>query len=503
MAEIRKVAVIGAGVMGAGIAAHVANAGVPAVLLDIVPSDAKDRSAIAKGALAKLEKAKPAAFMKRSAAKLVTPGNIEDHLDLLADCDWIIEAVTEQLDIKHAIYAKIDAHRKPGSIVSSNTSTIPLAMLTSGMGEAFAADFLVTHFFNPPRYMQLLELVASPSTRPEAVETIAAFCDRALGKGVVRCNDRPGFIGNRLGVYWGLAAINTAFDLGLTVEEADAVMGRPFGIPKTGIFGMTDLVGLDLFPLVAKSLSGALEAEDAFQAQLRPQPLMKRMIETGYTGRKGKGGFYRINRAKGKLKEAIDLESGAYRPSVKPDISVLKDAKRNLLALLDDDSRFGRYAWRVMADTLSYAATLVGDAADRIEAIDEAMRLGYNWTYGPFQLIDRIGVAAFVERLEADGRDVPALLRAADGRPFYRIVAGKRQGLRAGGYEDLAQPADVLLLEDIKHASSPVRTWDAAALWDFGDGVACFEITTHMNAVDREVLAALDESLEIVGRDFR
>lgn len=503
MPAIQKVGVIGAGVMGAGIAAHVANAGVPAVLLDIVPADAKDRSVVAKTALAKLEKAKPAAFMKTAAARLVTPGNVEDDLDKLADCDWIIEAVTERLDIKHAIYTKIGAHRKPGSIVSSNTSTIPVSMLTDGMGDGFAADFLVTHFFNPPRYMPLLELVAGPTTRADALESIADFCDQRLGKGVVRCNDRPGFIGNRLGVFWALTAVSAAFELGLTVEEADAVMGRPIGVPKTGVFGMTDLVGLDLLPLVAKSLGDALEADDPFQALLSPQPLMERMIADGYTGRKGKGGFYRINRAAGKQKEAIDLETGAYRPSIAPDIPVLKTARGDLRALIEDDSKYGRYAWRVLSDTLVYAASLIGDATDRVDVIDEAMRLGYNWQYGPFQLMDRIGVSVLVERLQAEGRPAPAALLAANGRSFYRVESGERQVLCAEGYQGLPQPKDVLLLEDVKLASEPVLASQAASLWDIGDGVACFEITTRMNALNRDVLAALDESLDRVGRDFR
>ncbi|HYH39035.1 MAG TPA: 3-hydroxyacyl-CoA dehydrogenase family protein, partial [Azospirillum sp.] len=256
--DIKRAAVIGSGVMGSGIAAHIANAGIPVVLLDIVPKSATngdgDRSAIAKGALERLKKADPAAFMHPKNARLVTPGNLEDDLNLLADCDWIVEAIIEDVGLKADLYKRIDPVRKKGSVVSSNTSTIPLAMLTEGQSDAFKADFLVTHFFNPPRYMRLLELVISESTRPDAAEAIAAFCDRALGKGVVRCKDTPGFIANRIGVTWIQVAVNEAIAQGLTVEEADAVAGRPMGIPKTGIFGLMDLVGIDLMPHIAKSL---------------------------------------------------------------------------------------------------------------------------------------------------------------------------------------------------------------------------------------------------------
>ncbi len=296
MAEIKKVAVIGAGVMGAGIAAQVANSGAPVVLLDIVPPDASNRNAIAEGAVAKMLKTEPAPFMSKAAAKLVTTGNIEDNLDLLADCDWIVEAVIERLDIKQALYAKIETHRKKGSVVSSNTSTIPLAKLTEGLPESFARDFVITHFFNPPRYMRLLELVTSEKNDPATVKTLTEFCDYRLGKGVVPCKDRPGFIANRLGVYWLQTAVVTAFDTGLDVEDADAIIGKPFGIPKTGVFGLLDLIGLDLMPHINASMAASLPPEDPFHAMNQPAPLIERMIKDGFTGRKGKGGFYRVNR---------------------------------------------------------------------------------------------------------------------------------------------------------------------------------------------------------------
>lgn len=504
MAEIGKVAVIGAGVMGAGIAAHVANAGIPVLLLDIVPPGADNRDAVAEGAVARLLKADPAPFMSTDAAGLVRTGNVEDHLGLLAECDWIVEAVVERLDVKQALYARIEANRKPGSVVSSNTSTIPLADLVAGLPESFARDFLITHFFNPPRYMRLLELVTGEHTRPEAAWTVARFCDYRLGKSIVRCKDRPGFIANRLGVYWLQTATIEALEQGLDVEEADAIIGRPMGIPATGVFGLLDLVGLDLMPQVNASLTASLPKDDPFHALSRPLPLIERMIAEGHTGRKGKGGFYRVNRGKGKQKEAIDLATGAYRPSRKPDIPAIAAAGRSLRRLLEHDSRHGRYAWRVLGATLAYAAALVGDAADEVEAIDEAMRLGYNWRFGPFELMDQLGTDWLAERLQADGREIPLALRLAKGRPFYRVLEGRRQVLGLDGlYRDIVRPEGVLMLKDIKLATTPVLKNGSAALWDIGDGVACFEFTSKMNSLDAEVMDLLRKSVLRVRQDFK
>lgn len=504
MAEINKVAVIGAGVMGAGIAAHVANAGIPVVLLDIVAKDNPNRNAIAEGAVAKMLRADPAPFMGKAAAKLVTTGNIEDHLELLADCDWIVEAVIERLDIKQALYAKIDAVRKPGSVVSSNTSTIPLATLVGGLSDAFAQDFVITHFFNPPRYMRLLEVVGGEKSRPEALEAVSHFADVRLGKSVVRCKDRPGFIANRLGVTWLQAAVVEAVDAGLDIEDVDAIVGKPMGVPKTGVFGLLDLVGLDLMPHVNASLAAALPQGDMFHSLNRPLPLVEKMIADGYTGRKGKGGFYRVNREKNKAKESIDLRTGEYRATKRASVEAVKSMGRKLTKLLDHDSDHGRYAWRVLGQTLSYAAALVGDAADEIESIDEAMRLGYNWKFGPFELIDQIGVDWLAAKLEATGLPVPAILKIAQGKTFYRVENGTRQVLGMDGqYRDLVRAPGVVMLSDIKLKSQPVLKNGSAALWDIGDGVACFEFTSKMNALDPDIMDLLTKSIRRVKKDFK
>jgi 3-hydroxyacyl-CoA dehydrogenase len=501
MAGINQVAVIGAGVMGGGIAAHIANAGVPVLLLDIVLPGADNRNAIAEGAIEKMLKADPAPFMSKAVSRLVTSGNIEDDLGKLADSDWIIEAVVEKIDVKQALYRRIDAVRKTGSVVSSNTSTIPLTALTRGLSEAFARDFLITHFFNPPRYMRLIETVVGSKTRSDAIEAVERFVDYRLGKSVVRCKDRPGFIGNRLGVYWMQTAVVEAFDHGLEVEEADAVMGKPMGFPKTGVFGLLDLIGLDLMPHIHASMANALPKSDPYHQAVRDLPLIDRMLTKGYAGRKGKGGFYRLNRdGGGKLKEVMSLKTGEYRSQQKAECDIPRDIK----ALLSSDSKAGRYAWAVMARTLSYAAMLVPEVTDDIAAVDEAMRLGYAWKQGPFELIDRLGTDWFAARLEKDGLPVPELLRIAAGRPFYRVENGRRQMLDPDGiYHDVVRPEGVLLLEDIKRTREPLLKNGSAALWDIGDGVACFEFTAKLNTIDADVMGLLAKATKLVARDFK
>jgi 3-hydroxyacyl-CoA dehydrogenase len=503
---IRRAAVIGAGVMGSGIAAQIANAGIPVLLLDIVPAGATDRDALAKGALERMAKADPAPFMSRHAQRQVTPGNLEDHLAKLAEVDWIVEAVIEKLEIKRDLYAWLEAVRKPGGIVSSNTSTLPLARLTEGQPESFRRDFLISHFFNPPRYMRLLEIVAGPQTRLEAVEELADFADQRLGKSVVRCKDTPGFVANRIGSFWMQAAFCEGFEMGLPVEEADLVLGRPLGIPKTGIFGLADLVGIDLLPHVAASLRAALPPDDPFHEVDREFPLITRLIETGFTGRKGKGGFYRLNRAGGqRIKEAIDLASGAYHTATRPRLDAV-DAARNggPRALFESDEPAAHYAWRVMSGTLAYACALVPEIADDITAVDEAMKRGYNWKWGPFELLDRIGADWFAARLEAEGKAVPPLLEKARESGFYRVEDGRLQYLTtAGSFADIVRPAGVLLLEDVKRRSRPVARNGSASLWDIGDGVACLEFHTKMNAIDAATLELLDKAIGIVAKDFK
>lgn len=531
---IQKVAVLGSGVMGSQIAAQIANAGVSVLLLDIVLADKPDRNFLAKAALEKMQKADPAPFMHPRAVKLVMPGNLDDDLAKLADVDWIVEAVLENPQVKSDLYKKIDAVRKAGSIISSNTSTIPLHVLTGGQSEQFAKDFLVTHFFNPPRYMRLIELVTGAQTRADAVTTVGDFIDRRMGKGIVVCKDSPGFIANRIGTFFMQAAINATLDLGLTVEEADAVCGKPMGVPKTGVFGLMDLVGLDLMPLIAKSFLATLPAEDEYRKIYRHPELFSKMIADGYTGRKGKGGFYRLapsvavdssrttgmeqTPAKkpeggGKLKEAINLQTGAYAPAGKGKIPTLEAAGKDLRALCQTNDKIGQMAWRVLRQTLVYAASLVPQIADDVVSVDNAMKWGYNWEFGPFELLDKLGVEWFVARLQAEGCPVPDLLataaalvpEAADAelsRSFYTIKNGKLHYLqRDGVYAPVKRAEGVLLLEDVQRASKPLLKNGSARLWDIGDGVACFEFRTKMNTVDPDLLALIQESVKFISAD--
>ena len=505
MAEIKKAAVIGAGVMGAGIAAHLTNAGIPVVLLDIVPKDATNRNAIAEGAIAKMLKTDPAPFMSKRNANMITPGNTEDDMKLLADCDWIVEAVIERLDIKQTLYNKIHEFRKKGSVVSSNTSTIPLKELEANMPADMVPDFMITHFFNPPRYMRLLEIVSSSQTRPDAVKMMREFCDVRLGKGVVMCKDTPGFIANRIGTYWLQVGLIEALNLGLTVEEADAVGGKPFGIPKTGFFGLMDLVGLDLMPHVSKSMHDLLPPTDPFQKIYGQPPVVTTMLANKWIGRKGVSGFYRpTKKGDEKIKESINLKTAEYGPSVKSQLeSVNAGRKGGLKAVVEHPDKGGQYAWKLASQGLTYVASLVPEIADTIFDVDEAMKDGYGWGVGPFELIDQMGAKWFSEKLAASGIAAPAMLKlAAEKGSFYRVDNGKLQYLTTKGeYTDVVRAPGVLKLSDIKRAAKPVLKNPSAKAWDIGDGVLCFEFTSRANSLDPLIMAGYKEVLKLFKND--
>jgi 3-hydroxyacyl-CoA dehydrogenase len=501
--EIRRAAVVGAGTMGSGIAAQLANAGIPVLLLDIVPPGATDRNALADGALSRMRTQQPLPFMSAEAVALVTPGNVEDDLDAVREVDWIIEAVFEDPAVKTPLYQKLDAVRRPGSIITSNTSTIPLKDLIAGQSASFAADFAITHFFNPPRYMRLLEIVSGPLTRPEVTAALHETGDVRLGKGVVICKDTPGFIANRIGTFFMYCAMHEALKHGLSVEETDAVCGKPMGLPKTGIFGLTDLVGLDLMPHIMKSFHATLPAGDAFLALPTSFAPMDRLIAAGNTGRKSKGGgFTRLvpDEKGGRRKEVVDLATGEYRAERTPALASLAAArgKSALKTLVTFDDRGGRFAASLLAQALSYAAALVPTIADRVSAVDAAMKLGYGWTFGPFELIDQLGADAFAALLGTYGIAVPALV--AMNKPFYRVDAGVLQELLPSGeYAAVPRPAGVVSLADVKRASKPVMKNGSASVWDIGDGVLCLEFTSKMNTIDPDILAMIKQVIAAVG----
>lgn len=493
--------------MGSGIAAQIANAGVPVVLLDIVPKDASDRNVIAKGAIEKMLKVDPAPFMSARNAKLIEVGNLEDDLDKISDCDWIVEVVLEDLKIKHATYEKIQKHRKKGSIVTSNTSTIPLAKLVEGQPAEFAKDFMITHFFNPPRYMRLLEIVVGAKTNKAAVETVAEFCDVQLGKGVVYTKDTPGFIVNRLLVFWMQAAVNEAINGNVPLEVADAVMGKPIGVPKTAVFGLIDLVGVDLMPYLSTSMLSSLPKDDQYRKIYKDYPFVKQMIAAGYNGRKGKGGFYRLNPdpAVSKEKQTLQLtadkfDESQYRKSNKPRLASVDAGRKGLRAVVETDDEGGLYAWKVLSQTLAYAVSLVPEIADDIASVDEAMRLGTNWKRGPFEMIDELGPKWFADKLKAEGLDVPKLLKDVGEGTFYKVEKGKIHAFGTDKkYHEVKRAKGVLLLSDIKLSSEPLIKTASASVWNIGDGVLCVEFTGKMNALDDQVFAAYYGAIKLIG----
>ena len=505
MSGIERVAVIGSGVMGGGIAAQLANAGASVLLLDVAAKDGPDRSAVARGAVERLAKSRPPAFMHRRAVRQIDVGNIDDDLARAGEADWIVEAVIERLDVKRDLYARLDAVRKPGAIVSSNTSTIPLARLVENASDGLQRDFAITHFFNPPRYMRLLEIVRGPRTRPELVERLREFADRRLGKGVVECKDTPGFIANRIGVYWLQCAVVEAMRAGLSVEQADAALGPAVGIPRTGVFGLVDLVGIDLMPHVVASMDSLLPSGDALRSYMEMPDLIRRMIAGGYTGRKGKGGFYRLRReGSERIKESIDLATGEYGRSERVRLACVDAAKSGgPRALLEHDSEEGRYAWRVLSSVIAYSAALVPEISDDVADVDAAMRLGYNWQAGPFEMADRLGAGWLAERFRAEGRAVPPMLEAAREGGFYRLVDGRVERMvAAGGWAPVRPSPGAMRLGDAKRGRERLIGNDSASLWDVGRDVACLEFHTTMNTLDAAVMELIGEALVLVPDRF-
>ena len=389
--DIKKVVIIGSGTMGSGIAAQLCNANVPVTLLDL-------KTEISSAAKERIYKSRPPLLIDKKQIENIKVGNINDNFDVVKDADWIVEAVVERIDIKHNIYEKIFKNRKPGAIVSSNTSSIPIKVLSEKLSKIEKKDFCITHFFNPVRYMGLLEIVKNENNDLSKINSLKKFCEVELGKGAIVCNDTPGFLGNRIGVYAMQVAMTEAFKMKLSIEEADAVFGRPMGVPKTGVFGLYDLIGIDLMADVLKSFIKELPKNDEFQIVAKEIPLITKLIETGYTGRKGKGGFYRMNKANNqKILEAINLESGEYLATKKIDLGI---DTVNLNKLIDRDDKYGQYAWSIISKIIKYSSSLVPGITDKFNDIDEAMRLGFNWAMGPFEMLKSIGVKKFFEKID-------------------------------------------------------------------------------------------------------
>ena len=459
--------------MGSGIAAQVANAGISVTLLDL-PSNEGSRNQITENAKDRILKSRPPLLVEKTKAEFIKTGNIEDDFSVVSEADWVVEAVVERIDIKHSIYSKIQDARKPSSIISSNTSTIPLKVLSEKMSDDMKKNFCITHFFNPVRYMALLEIVTEPINDTEKINFLKSFCDQQLGKGVIICNDTPGFIGNRIGVYAMQVAMTEAFKMNISIEEADAVFGRPMGIPKTGIFGLYDLIGIDLMADVLKSFIKELPIEDPFHEVAQEIPLVKKLIDTGYTGRKGKGGFYRMNKSDGKkILEAINLETGEYSPSKKINLGL--GDKIDIKKLIERDDKYGKYAKSILTKVIRYAAFLIPDVSSKYIDIDDALRLGFNWTIGPFEMLSNIETNSFIQ----ENTDIN----------YFKTIQNNFKFEKRPGYLDpnIDNLRSLKLEKTFHNASANVQDSSSFQIVEF---------TTKANALSTDSMLALKEAAQ-------
>jgi len=491
---IKKVAVIGAGTMGSGIAGQVANAGIEVWLLDLPKDDGDNVNALAERGLERLRETE--GLMSKDLERHIHLGNTRDDFDQLADCDWVAEAVVERLDIKKNLYQQLDDVCHEQALITSNTSSIPISLLVEDMPLAFRQRFAITHFFNPVRFMPLLELVRGEDTSQAVMDELEQFCDQTLGKGVISCRDTPGFLGNRVGCFAIQAALQAAFEMGLSPVQADAIFGRPMGVPKTGVFGLYDLIGIDLMSDVAQSLVNTLPESDAFNVEAPKLPLMVEMIANGQTGNKQGQGFYRTVDGQ---REVIDLTNGSYSAFDRLDLPLaLKAEQEGVMHLLDDDSIYGQFAWRVLSRTLAYAASLLPEVGDDPLAIDDAMKLGYNWVKGPFELMDEIGVDYLIDRLSSEGRIVPEFLQQAAGSSFYRVENSELQTRQFNaGWQSINRSAGVARFNETRRTLTAKNTCAAASWYDL-ENIALVEFHSKANALDGDSMAILADAIQTV-----
>ncbi len=506
---------LGAGTMGSRIAAHFANAGIPALLLDVVVPGQPNRNAAALKGLEAAVKQNPGAFFTPAAATLITPGNFEDNLGDIRHCDWIVEAVAENLEIKRALLEKVAAFRMPGSILSTNTSGIPLARISERFSEELRRHFLGTHFFNPPRYLHLVEVIPGADTRPEILDFISHFCDIHLGKGVVGCKDTPNFIANRIGSYFGGTVQQITVQDGYTIEEVDALTGPLIGLPKSASYRLMDIVGLDVWAHVARNLYDSVPGDPGRDRFVLPDFMLK-MIERGWLGDKTGQGFYK---RVGPAKEihVIDWKTLEYHPAQKPKFPLVEMARniedlgqrlRTLIALPD---RAGSLLWKLFRDHVVYAARMVPEIADRIVEIDRAMRWGYANALGPFELWDALDFPATAKRAVAEGGSLPPSVQkmlSSGATSFYRAADANRTprteyfDLGAGQYQELEERHGIVALAHLKRARGVVKKNAGASLIDVGDGVLCLEFHSKMNSIGDDTVAMIHAGLEETARNF-
>ncbi len=534
MCDIRKVAVLGAGTMGARIAAHLANASIPSLLLDIVPASLTPaeearrltlaspqvRNRLAQAGLDAALKSRPAGFFVPEAARMITTGNFEDDLSAVKDCDWIIEAVSENLEVKRSLLQRLEPHRTAGTIVSSNTSGISVAGIAKGFSEDFRRHWLGTHFFNPPRYMKLLEVIPSQETLPEVVEAISRFADVVLGKGIVNAKDTPNFIANRIGTFVTLDVLRVMQEDGYSIEEIDALTGPAMGLPKSATFRTLDIVGLDVVAHVVKNLAATLpgdERKDLFQLP----DFIVQMLKRNLLGDKTLQGFYKKVKASSQAGEegagseilTLDLQTFEYRPRKRAKFPALEmaqnieDTRQRVASLLQSAERAGKFYQRVLPDVFHYAACRVPEISDDVTSVDNAMKWGFNWEHGVFELWDAVGVEATVERWKKEGRPLPPLverLLAAGKTSFYAQSNGTTCffDLARGGYQPLDVRPGVLLLPELKARQKEIKRNAGASLIDLGDGVVCLEFHSKMNTIGSDTVSMIHAGLKALNGDF-
>jgi 3-hydroxyacyl-CoA dehydrogenase len=523
--RIEKAAVLGAGTMGSRIAAHLANAGLPCILLDIVPPDLKpdaaasERNKIVRAGLEAAKKSKPAAFFTPALAERVSIGNFEDDLARCAEADWIIEVVAENLEIKRNLLSRVAQFRKPGAIVTTNTSGLPVHLIAEAMSEEFQQHWAGTHFFNPPRYMKLVEVIPGPKTSSEVIETLSEFCDRRLGKGVVIAKDTPNFIANRIGTYSMLNAIGLMTTLGMTIEEVDACTGPAVGWPKSATFRTADLVGLDVLIHVVKNIYETAPNDESHEMYKVPA-FVEEMARRAWLGDKTGQGFYKKVRGEGEKEIlTLDVNTMEYRPRQKAKFASLEigkaieDTRERLRALVgpvlagEKGDKAQQFIWGGLSEMCLYAARRVPEISNSVVDVDHAMRWGFAWEMGPFEVMDAIGLKAFAAQIQKEGRALPQLLEKvlASGRKgFYESEKGKTTvfEVTSGAAKSLQPPPGVLILKSLKEAGREIERNSGASLIDLGDGVVCCEFHAKMNAIGADLIAMLHKGLKRLNLDF-
>ncbi|MBI2082061.1 MAG: 3-hydroxyacyl-CoA dehydrogenase/enoyl-CoA hydratase family protein [Deltaproteobacteria bacterium] len=512
---IKKVAVLGSGIMGSGIAAHLASAGIPSYLLDIVPKDAGgDRNKLAKAGIENILKAKPSLIYSKKDARLITPGNFEDDWGKLAECDWIIEVVVEKLEIKRQVFERVEKVIRPGTIVTSNTSGLSLTAMAEGRGAEFRRHFLITHFFNPVRYMKLVEVVSAPETDPKTVARVVNLLEERLGKGVVYAKNTPSFVANRIGVYNWVSTLQTILQEGYQVGEVDKILGAAIGRPKSGMFRTSDMVGLDTLVHVAQHTYEYCSRDEKREAHRIPAPVEK-MLEKKMLGEKTGQGFYKKIKKEDGGSEIfqLNLKTLDYEPQPKfryESLSATKnidDVSKRIRFLVDQKDRAASLAWKSVRDMLLYSAHRIPEIADDVVNIDNAMKWGFNWSLGPFETWDALGVQKVVERLKSENLPTPPLVQKVLTKgigSFYKTESGRRYffDLKTESYLPVPDRPGILILKSVKEQTEVILKNDSASLIDVGDGVACLEFHSKMNAIDGEIIHLMNDAVARVEKDF-